>query len=421
MNTGFKNLRARCSRRDAALYSFPATPGLLLCVRVLLCIFGLGWGSITAAEARDLNLRAYGEPATVFRWTTQRCDDLHIPDSPARALRLPNGNVMMMSSHLSNITLLGRDFDTLAPVCSSTSRGAENPDPTAFDDRFWVQALAPLPDGRVLGLASHEYMGGRHPGWCESSTARGGHCWYSSIVATAARIGDWRFRLLPAGQRVVAASPVAYDRATAGPSGFFSVTNIVFDGEFAYLLVSRLGIPGQRAGTCLLRAPRTDLVEGWRALAGGEFRLRLDRVNQVEAPAAPKACDLVGENVLRGAVRSLVRLGPDGPWAAVLVGSENRAGEGRPQQGVVYSLSTDLRYWSPPKLLWAMEAFRGQPEAGLYYQYPSLIDHASRSPVFDEVGGRLYLYLTRFNLQEDRRRGMDRDLVRMPVDVISTP
>ena len=63
-----------------------------------------------------------------------------------------------------------------------------------------------------------------------------------------------------------------------------------------------------------------------------------------------------------------------------------------------------------------MTPFRVQPEAGVYYEYPSLIDHASPSPVFDTAGDSLWLYLTRFNL-EDRRRGMNRDLVRLRVTV----
>lgn len=364
------------------------------------------------ASARP-RLSADGAPEAVFRWSSQRCDDLHIPDSPARAIRAADG-VALMAAHHNNILLTGRDFDSLAPVCAAASRGSEDPNPGAFDDRFWVQALAPLPDGRVLGLASHEYMGGRHAGSCAVNDGRPtSRCWYSAIIATAAQAGSWRFRPLPPPERVVAASPSPYDPAAPRRSGFFSVTNVVFEGGFAYVMAYVEGVPGQRGGMCLLRAPQADLVSGWRALARGEFRLPLG-----PPPRAREACDVVGGEAFDGPVRSVVRLGQGGPWAAIFAGRpRERVGGGPAGDGVFYSLSPDLLRWSAPELLLAATPFTGQPGRGLYFQYPSLIDHASPSPVFDTVGDAPHLYLTRFNLAEDRRRGSDRDLVRIPVKV----
>ena len=57
------------------------------------------------------------------------------------------------------------------------------------------------------------------------------------------------------------------------------------------------------------------------------------------------------------------------------------------------------------------------PEPDIYYQYPSLIDHASISPVFDRADGDLYLYMTRYNLFPDRSDGGNRDLVRLRVAI----
>lgn len=382
----------------------------------------LAWAALTAPVLAEPRLSvAPGAPVeVVFRWADQRCVDLHVPDSPARALRTGDGGIALFAAHLVNIPMLGPDFDHLAPACAAASRGAEMADPAAFQDRFWVQAVVPFTAGgqrQVLGLASHEYMGWRHPGRCAVPIGGDGgrpaafRCWYSAITAVVAAEGEWRFA--PAG--VIAASPVAYDANTAARTGFFSVSNALVADGHATVLVYTEGVPGQPRGNCLLRAPLDQLPGGWRALSGGRFDLALPGA-YAEGAGAARACDVVGDAVFGGApVRGLLR-GDDaqGPWWAAVF---TRAAPA----GVFTSTSRDLHRWSPAERLWAMTPFRGQPEAGVYFEYPSLLDHASGSPVFDRVadapgGARLYLYLTRLNL-EDRRRGMDRDLVRIAVTI----
>ena len=382
----------------------------------------LVWAALVGPALAEPRLSvASGTPVeTVFRWADQRCMDLHVPDSPARALRTGDGGIALFAAHLVNIPMLGRDFDHLAPACVAASRGAEASDPAAFQDRFWVQAVVPFTAGgqrRVLGLASHEYMGWRHPGRCavpfEGDARRPAafRCWYSAITAVVASEGEWRFA--PAG--VIAASPAPYDPNTAARTGFFSVSNALVEGGHATVLVYTEGVPGQPRGNCLLRAALDQLPEGWRALSGGQFDLALPGAYAGGADPA-RACDVVGEAVFGSApVRALLR-GDDaqGPWWAAVF---TRAAPA----GVFVSTSRDLRRWSPAERLWAMTPFRGQPEAGVYFEYPSLLDHASESAVFDRVatapgGARLHLYLTRLNL-EDRRRGMDRDLVRIAVTI----
>jgi hypothetical protein len=368
-----------------------------------------------AASAGEPRLTVQGEAETVYRWAQQRCDVLNVPDSPARALRNPDGSLALMAAHYTNVVLLGRDFRTLAPACNSASRGSENREPGEFDDRFWVQAVVPLPDGRVLGLASHEYMGKRHEGMCSVTTGPGwARCWYSAITATVAEPGRWQFRPLPLPARVVAASSEPYRGNATSRTGFFSVTNIVRDGDYAYTLVYTEGVPGQPRGMCLLRAPMSDLVTGWRALSGdGEFRVNLGVDGHSSEPCRP-----VQTTGVDGAVRSVVRVGRDGPWVATFIGRAPDANSGRPAEGVFTSVSSDLQRWSRPRLLLPVAHFRSQREPGLYYTYPSLIDHGSSSPIFDVAdGGQLHLYLTRLNLAEDRRAGMNRDLVRYSVRV----
>jgi hypothetical protein len=411
-----------------------------------LGLLGLFAGSAAAQSNRSgtagprLEVAQSAEPEVVFRWQTQRCSDMHLPDSPARALRIQKG-IALFAAHLVNIPLLGRDFSSLRASCDASSRGAESGDPARFQDRFWVQAVVPLEPlapgmrRRVLGLASHEYMGWRHPGRCLAPFGGAGRrpaafrCWYSSITAVVTEEGDWRFRPVLTGSAeqgrsaVIAASPIPYNERATARTGFFSVTNAVIEDGYALALVYTEGVAGQLRGNCLFRAPLSDAVDGWRALSAGEFR---QQYRSAYDPSAGRSgpCDVVGASVFGGApVRSLLRVpGSDGPrWVAVFT---RAAPKGRPAEGaegVFYSTSRDLRSWSPAVRLWAVTPFRSQPEAGIYYEYPSLLDHASTSEVFDRVADdpqevRLHLYMTRLNLA-DRRRGLDRDLVRVPVAI----
>lgn len=393
--------------------------------RVLLALALLG-GGMEARAQPVLSIAPDAPVETVFRWNTQRCTELHVPDSPARALRMSDGGIALWAAHLVNIPMRGRDFDSLVPVCEASSRGAEMPDPAAFQDRFWVQAVVPFTrDGRrhVLGLASHEYMGWRHPGQCtvpfDGADRRpaGFRCWYSAITAVIAEERDLRFRAIPAPRGIIAASPFAFDPMATHRTGFFSVSNAIVAEGHVMVMVYTEGVAGQPRGNCLLRAPLDALPDGWRSLAQGGFTA----VHPGPGNGPHTACEVVGNAVFGGApVRALLRFAtPDGPWwLAVFTRAAPRDRRDGASDGVFTSASRDLRQWTPATRLWAMTPFRSQPEAGVYYEYPALIDHASTSVVFDTVEGapRLHLYLTRLNLQ-DRRRGLDRDLVRIAVRV----
>ena len=375
-------------------------------------------GAAAAEEPPRLSIAPGAPVETVFRWTADRCETLHLPDSPARALRTADGGILLMAAHLVNVPLLGPDFDRLRPACAATSRGAERADPAALEDRFWIQALVPyLAGGRrqVLGLASHEFMGARHPGLCE--TPQDGparvpaafRCWHSAITPVVAEAGEWRFRPLAPGAAVIA-SPHPYDARGRARTGFFSVSNALIADGTATVLVYTEGVPGQPRGNCLLRARLDALPGGWRVMAGGAF------VEPAAQPGGPP-CDVVGNGVFgAAAIRSVLRVGD---WHAAVFTRAARPGDATEgSDGVFLSLSRDLVRWLPARRLWAMTPFRIQPEAGTYYEYPSLIDHAGPGEVFDAAAppgaARIHLYLTRLNL-EDRRRGLDRDLVRIPV------
>jgi len=375
---------------------------LLTCMAVLLLPPG------KAAVAGDaVTFTVSPEPEVVYSYQRQRCDNLTIPDSPARAYRREDGSIIMIAAHFNNRFLEGSDFDHLSPNCAVQSKGSESADPAEFDDRFWIQSLIPLGGGRIMALASHEYWGSRHPGVCEKGAWP--TCWYLSIVGLEANERDLSFRLLPRDQRLVAGSNRRFDTSIKA-AGFQTVTNTVFDGDHAYFIAwtEDAAEPGGR-GNCLFRAPRNDLVNGWRMLSNGRFADSPDPYPTEGQEPVQARCDRLGGPDMSGKARSLVWLEGKRQWMFVWMARGK-------QVGAFYATSPDLRNWSSAALLVPLDPFWGTTETGTFYDYPSVIDHDSPSPNFQTAGEGFYLYMTRLNWQE-KRSTMDRDLVRFRVTV----
>jgi hypothetical protein len=382
-----------------------AIPRILTCMAALTLLVG------TAAQAREAStFTVSSEPEVVYRWKTQRCDTKTIPDSPARAYRREDGSLVMIASHFNNRIFEGRDFDDLRPNCSVQSMGKESANPADLDDRFWVQSLIPLGGGRVMAMASHEFLGTRHAGVCEKG-APWPSCWYLSVVGLEADERDFAFKLLPRDQRMIAGSNQRFDPSVKA-GGFHTVTNTVFDGDYAYFMAwtEDAAVPGGK-GNCLFRAPRSDLVNGWQMLSKGQFVHSPDPYPTDGQAPIQASCDRLGGPDMAGKARSIVWLEGRKQWMVVWSSRANADGP-----GIYYATSDDLRNWSLASLLAPLAPFWGTKETGTFYEYPSLIDHGSKSQIFQTVGNNFYLYLTRLNWEE-KRALMDRDLVRFKVTV----
>lgn len=376
----------------------------------------LAWSGIviavtgTAAIAGEpVTFSISSRPEVVYEYRTQRCDWRSIPDSPARAYRRADGSIILMAAHFRNRIFEGSSFDDLRLNCSVLSQGKESADPMDYDDRYWIQSVIPLGGGRILALASQEYSGLRHDGVCERGVDKP-QCWYLALVGLEADDHDLSFRLLPRGERLIAGSNKPFD-PSIDAAGFLTLTNTVFDGDYAYFIAwtEDAAEPGGR-GNCLFRAPRSNLVTGWKMLSGGEFVTPPDPYPARGGPAVVAKCDRLGGPDMQGKIRSLVWLETRNEWLAVWSTRSNDVG------GIYYATSRDLRTWSPAALLAPLEPPWGANRTGTFYDYPSVIDHDSASPVFQTVGRTYYLYLTRLNWENGHTR-MDRDLVRFKVTV----
>jgi len=363
--------------------------------------------SAATASGGPLRFSVSSEPEEVYSYERQRCDWRSVPDSPARAYRRSDGSLALIAAHFRNRVLEGPSFTELRPICSVVSQGRESADPSAFNDRFWIQSLIPLRDGRILGLASQEFSGLRHDGLCPKGSGKP-ECWYLSIVALEASDRDFSFKLLPRDRRLIAGSNRPFGTEVKA-AGFLTLSNTVFDGDYAYFIAwtEDAAEPGGR-GNCLFRAPRSDLVSGWQMMSGGHFVLPPNPYPTNGQEPVQAKCDRLGKGDITSKVRSLVRLETKNLWMIVWSARFNDTG------GVFYSTSSDLKNWSPASLLAPFDPPWGTTDKKLYYDYPSIIDHDSQSPVFQSVGDAFYLYMTRFNWQS-KRPTMNRDLVRFKV------
>jgi hypothetical protein len=384
------------SRRNGSLWNF------LSLLALLITPIGIAQ---SAEEAVTFSVSP--EPETVYSYHTQRCDWRSIPDSPARAYRREDGSIVLIAAHFRNRILEGGSFNDLRPNCATLSHGAESADPTEYDDRFWIQSLIPLGDGRILGLASQEYSGLRHEGVCERGSNKP-VCWYLALVGLEATERDFSFKLLPRPQRVIAGSNRRFD-PSVDAAGFLTLTNTVFDGDFAYFIAwsEDAAEPGGR-GNCLFRAPRHDLKTGWQMLRRGQFVLPPKPYPPGGHDPVQAKCDRLGGPDMLGKIRSLVWLETKNLWLVVWSTRMNGTG------GIYYAVSHDLRKWSSASLLAPLEPPWGSDGQGIFYDYPSTIDHHSSSPVFQTIGKSFHLYLTRLNWEQVHSR-MNRDLVRFKV------
>jgi hypothetical protein len=281
--------------------------------------------------------------------------------------------------------------------------------------------LLPLSGNRILGLASHEYSGWRHPGNCSNMVPRPS-CWYLSLVATIADGGSRIFRLLPRDRRVIAASQTAFDR-TSGNEGFLTLSNIVYstdteydpNSKWAYFVAWTEGRADKGGrGNCLFRTRRSDPIEGWQALTADGYA-RMSSAYDIQADNDAR-CLKIGSNELIGKVRSLVWLEQRKLWLAVYSTRNVRTVDQTLQDGVFISTSRDLIVWTPPRLLAALEPPWGSKRCGVYYDYPSIIDHQSRDALFQTVAGEAYLYVTRLNWT-NCKPSMNRDLIRFKLGI----
>jgi hypothetical protein len=359
---------------------------------------------------RLVALTPIGPPEMVFDWTTERCEDLDIPDLPARAFRDADGNVQVISAHFVNRRFVGRDLDHLGHPCETIMGSGFNPDPAAFDDREWI-ASTWTPDGNtVYALVHTEYQGNTHPGQCPSGLYD--RCWWNAITFARSTDGG-RTYVRRSPQALVATIPFRY-KPDAGTYGAMMPSNIVRNDRdgyyYALLYIKEQPFEGTNQNRqCLIRTKDLADPSSWRAWSGGTAFATafIDPYRSTDNPAAHLCRGVSPEALGDFPLGSLTYSTVARQWLLVGVAAG----------GFYYSLSPDLITWTPKTLFWPAEM-------GWTYEcgdsdpvhYASLIDPSSTSRNFETSGATAYVYFTQFHY-ENCQQGLDRDLVRMPIAI----
>jgi hypothetical protein len=356
---------------------------------------------------RSLTIKTTGPVQTVFDWTTDRCEDLDIPDLPARAFRGADGHVQLIAAHFVNRRFTGADLDHLTHDCSVILPSDLNPDPAAYDDHEWIAAPY-TPDGMtVYALIHDEYHGWEH-GQC-AVTSYDPTCWYNAITLAVSTDGGASY-VDHSPPRLVASVPERYVPGQ-GPAGVFTPSNIVRNPRDGYYYT--LAYVNQRnsyIGNCLLRTKNLADPASWRAWSGIGTTFSTTFVDPYGSNPNPSQhlCTPISRQEPRDLQpNNLTYSTAARQWLLV----------GQALQGVYFSLSADLITWTPPQLFYPAQVTWnykcGDPDP---IAYPSLIDPASTDRNFGTVGSTAYLYFTQFHYSNCQQT-LDRDLVRVPIAI----
>jgi len=450
-------------RRYSAVRSFIVIATLLAGI---LALPGIALGAYSAGP----DIQFTGPESTPFDWTTQRCDDYHIPDLGVRAFRDAGGREQLLISHSSFANpkknrpdlggarrMTGSDLGNLTVDCTQTMLSDRTFSPSSFNNREWIAAPYSTDGQKVYSLVYDEFYGWDDPtpnrdpsdDLCfDMSGTYQPECHYSGLtLGTSTNRGDSFGRANP----FLAGLPYQYVKPS-GPSdyrlaiGYQDPSNIVRNPADGYYYATfttnkypRTGTVVQQPGTCVMRAQNLADPSSWRAWGDGNGDgvddWNVQFVNPYPTEPANKAQHVCKPVLLPPMGDSLTFNRYFQRWMVTgykVVGSNDI--------DVYYALSTspnDLTQWETPRLLAAADMiFNCNVGDTNPILYPAALDHNSTTRNFETTGQSFYLYFTRFNqavcdpqshswtfptVPGVTRPALDRDLVRVPVKFTRKP
>ena len=374
--------------------------------------------TLPAVPTTETRLVPTGPEEMVFDWTTDRCEDLNIPDISSRAIRNADGLVQLYIGHYVTYRMVGPDLEHLEMDCSQpVFTSSFDSDPARFDEASWIAAPY-TDDGRTVYAVIHnEYRGSvfQPDGLCP----KGDYLSCIDVTLTMAKSTDggatYSFIAEPP-DHLIASLPYTYDPEGVA-SGLWQTSNLLRrDDGYFYLMTNIAAYPTNtglppRQWSCLLRSNDLADTASWRYWDGTGFDGRfIDPYREEADPTAvcpPVARDVIGAELMEAVVYDdsigqyvAMGMAPAGPVDGVW--------------GLAYSHSDDLIHWSARQFVLELPANVTVADDlnDTFYAYPAIIDPDSPSPNFDTSDGEFYVYVTRFNSGGD---SLDRDLLRIPV------
>lgn len=370
-----------------------------------------------------------GAKDVVFDWSSGRCEDLDVPDGPARFVRTDDGRLTLFSGNAPRYFVSrGADFNSIQRDCSQPALvSADQRTPESYENWEWPWAI--YREGSNWHVLVHNEFHDTVATTCRpGDPSPGNPCWYNSVTYAVSTDGARSFAKPAAPAHTVAPAPNAWVPPAAGVppvgngsvEGYFNPSNIVHaaDGYFYSFLAA---IPAKNwtaaQGLCVFRTNTLGDPSTWRAWDGNGFSLRMTSP-YVTGQSAP-VCAFLHTLMTHGQVvyntyleRYLYVSVSQGPFDV----------NGRMTCGFFYALSSDLIHWSEHRLLveaslsWCpADTSRAGVLEPVNVGYPAIVDHADTTINFEKAGRTPHLYYTRMN-----DGGLDRDLVRVPLTLTRT-
>jgi len=331
-------------------------------------------------------------PKQVVFDSRKGCEEIDIPDAPARAFRDDSEVVHLIATHYVARAMIGRDLDEVRHDCRVIYLSPKDPDPSHFQDNNWLYSFYSENGRRVAALVHSEYDGEEIPGMCATPDDTS-NCWWNTITLAESLDSGYTFTIAAPPRNLIAAMPYRYVVGNrTGARGYNTPSNILKIGAYYYALINDWPYKAQKYGPCLIRTSDVFNAGSWRAWDGKNFVIRFaDPYRETITKPEEHVC----EPVLAGAVETLVQHARTGIFIVTQFVQDGRF-DGPP--GFYIQCSRDLMHWSKPALLVRFSDLRATEEPGKWtYGYESLIDPTSKDRNFTTVSDTPYLYYVRLD------------------------
>jgi hypothetical protein len=355
---------------------------------------------------------SFGPEETVFNHSTDTCEPLDVPDTPAHAVRLPDGTLMLEDGDAPrNYAMFGADFSTLHRSCVAPILVSDDlPTADTFDNQEWVESVYRV--GSVIhGLIHNEFHDPIAPDCKVGDSSPANPCWYNSITYGVSTDGGHTFTHAVSPGHLLAPPPQQWaPQGPPPPYGYFEPSNMVLaQDSFYYAVFGAIARNGPQQ-VCLMRTQTLGDPTSWRAWDGSGFNLQM--TDPYTGPS-PSLCAAVAPGMAQPTLTYNTYLGKYMMVGSAVLGTP-------PVCGAAYALSSDLIHWTEFQIIrTAYFAFAPclPPSGAFVTAYFSIIDHSDTTPNFEKAGQKPFLYYTR--MQYANGLNLNRDLVRIPVVITS--
>ncbi len=326
------------------------------------------------------SIAVIGDPQVVYDYSTQHCDNLDIPDSPARAFRDAQGNVSLIASADTTRRAVGSSLYSVQHQCAVIATSHNDPVFRDFRYHQWTTSPYTIDGNTVYAIMHNEWYGHLTDSAC--SPTDGINDWVSALTLDISIDGGATFTQ-PADY-IVNYPPTPWSNSftctKTNPTryGDLGQSNIITKDGYYYMLYRFSSAPGQKLNTCLMRTSDLSSADSWQVWMGTSTGY----VTSKTATCAPLTnMGFIGDSLTYNSYLK--------EYVATGSSSKNPV-RGMPA-GFYYSTSPDLINWSLPHFI--MSDTNGTQT----FAYPSLLDPTDTTRNFEVTGQRPYLYYTTIN------------------------